>query len=158
MLRLNPLLELRLLCCVASLEAKLSQVCRRNLTVFNSHYGLGLNWFYPDLKFQFVKFRPQCDSINELACWIVLEIWLLQQRNSFQLLHQLIVMILLISLADGEHIAIASQDGNIYVHAVYDEGTTYRRVGCCSVCCFNVFLLRKMTIHLKISYLQPKDM
>ena len=92
--------------------------------------------------FQFVKFRPQCDSINELACWIVLEIWLLQQRNSFQLLHQLIVVILLISLADGEHIAIASQDGNIYVHAVYDEGTTYRRVGCCSVCCFNVFLLR----------------
>jgi len=33
---------------------------------------------------------------------------------------------------DGEHIAIASQDGNIYVHAVYDEGMTYRRVGCCS--------------------------
>ena len=34
---------------------------------------------------------------------------------------------------DGEHIAIASHDGSIYVHAVYDEGTTYRRVGCCSV-------------------------
>ncbi|XP_058970636.2 77 kDa echinoderm microtubule-associated protein [Pocillopora verrucosa] len=33
---------------------------------------------------------------------------------------------------DGEHIAIASQDGNISVHAVYDEGTTYRRVGTCS--------------------------
>lgn len=33
---------------------------------------------------------------------------------------------------DGEHIAIASHDGNIYVHAVYDEGSTYRRVGCCS--------------------------
>ena len=89
MLRLNPLLELRLLCCVASLEAKLSQVCRRNLRVFNSHYGLGLNWFYPDLKFQFVKFCPQCDSINGPACWIVLDIWLLQQRNSFQLLHWL---------------------------------------------------------------------
>ena len=36
-------------------------------------------------------------------------------------------------LSDGEHIAIASQDGNISVHAVYDEGTTYRRVGTCSV-------------------------
>lgn len=35
--------------------------------------------------------------------------------------------------ADGEHIAIASHDGNIYVHAVYDEGLAYRRVGCCSV-------------------------
>ena len=35
--------------------------------------------------------------------------------------------------ADGEHIAIASHDGNIYVHAVYDEGSAYRRVGCCSV-------------------------
>ena len=36
-------------------------------------------------------------------------------------------------LSDGEHIAIASEDGNIYVQAVYDEGTTYRRVGRCSV-------------------------
>lgn len=50
--------------------------------------------------------------------------------------------------SDGEHIAIASQNGNIYVHAVYDDGTTYRRVGCCSVSlsllfllCFVVFLL-----------------
>lgn len=33
---------------------------------------------------------------------------------------------------DGEHIAIASRDGNIYIHAVYDEGLAYRRVGCCS--------------------------
>lgn len=36
-------------------------------------------------------------------------------------------------ILDGEHIAVASHDGSIYVHAVYDEGTTYRRVGCCSV-------------------------
>ena len=36
-------------------------------------------------------------------------------------------------ILDGEHIAVASHDGIIYVHAVYDEGTTYRRVGCCSV-------------------------
>ena len=36
-------------------------------------------------------------------------------------------------ILDGEHIAVASHDGSIYVHAVYDEGTTYRRVGCCMV-------------------------
>ncbi|XP_048581146.1 echinoderm microtubule-associated protein-like 4 isoform X2 [Nematostella vectensis] len=33
---------------------------------------------------------------------------------------------------EGEHVAIASKDGNIYVHSVYDDGMTYRRVGCCS--------------------------
>lgn len=36
-------------------------------------------------------------------------------------------------VVDGEHIAVGSQDGNIYIHAVYDDGMTYRRVGCCSV-------------------------